>query len=178
MNLEIIKVPNPILKQKAKKVGLIDKSTKKLISDMVETLRKEGGMGLAANQVGKIVRIIVIEARRQQKGKEKQPLIPLTILINPEIINTSPEKEVDIEGCLSIPNIWGEVPRYKWINLKALNGEGKKIKIKARGLFARVLQHEIDHLDGILFTERVKDLSTLHSLDKDGQKIPINLVKL
>lgn len=179
--MKILTVPSPILKEKAKKIGLVDNSVKKIISEMIKTLKKEGGIGLAANQLGKLIRIIVIESKGQlskDKPDVERPIIPLTVLINPEIIETSSEKEPDIEGCLSIPNVWGEVPRYNKVTVKGLDKNGKKIKIKASDLFARVLQHEIDHLDGILFTDRIVDLSTLHTIDKEGNKIPINLPAL
>lgn len=181
MTLEILTVPNKILKEKAKKIGLIDKSIKKIIDEMIKTLEQAGGIGLAAPQIKKLLRIIIIESHGQPsevKPEEKRPVIPLTILVNPEIVEHSQEKETDTEGCLSVPNIWGDVSRYKKVIAKGLDQNGKKIKIKANDLFARVLQHEIDHLDGILFTDKVTDISTLHTIDEEGQKIPINLPKL
>lgn len=179
--LKIITVPNPLLKEKAKKVGSFGNSLKKFISEMIQLLREVNGIGLAAPQLGKPIRIVVIESRgkpSRSKPQEKRPLIPLTILINPEVINHSLEVEEDIEGCLSLPNIWGTVPRYKKVTVKGINERGKGVKIKASGLLARTLQHEIDHLDGILFPQRVEDLSTLHKITSEGEIMPIDLPKL
>ncbi len=180
MILSILTIPNPILKKKAKKVSLIDNSIKEIIGDMVSTLRKVGGAGLAAPQVGKSIRIIIIESKSEDKknNQEKKTTIPLTILINPEIVKHSEEKEKDEEGCLSLPNIWGIVPRYKKITVRGLDRDGKKVKIKASGLLSKVLQHEIDHLNGILFTQRIEDLSTLHKIDPNGEIVKIELPKI
>ncbi len=177
--MKILTAPNPILKNKAKKISSINDGVKKLIKDMVSTLRENSGIGLSAPQIGTPLRLIIIESKgdKNHKGKER-PKIPLIILINPEIIKKSSDEEVTEEGCLSLPGIWGEVPRAKKITVKSLNDKGKLIKIKAEGLGARVLQHEIDHLDGILFPERVVDLSTLHKIDENGEIIPVGLPKL
>ncbi len=181
--LKIITVPSPILRRKAIKIKNIDSSIKDLISHMVETLRKVGGLGLAAPQVGQPIRIAVIESNRKsspkadrldEKNKKSSPKIPLTILINPEIIEYSKETEKSEEGCLSIPEIWGVVERAKSVKVKALNEKGKKVKIKAKDLFARVLQHEIDHLNGILFTDKA-DVNTLHKIGSKGEIIKVKL---
>jgi peptide deformylase len=179
MVLPILTVPNSILNRRAKKIGHIDKSIKKLINDMIETLREKGGIGLAAPQMGKLIRLIVIESKGKKNHKgRKRSIIPVTVLINPEIVKKSDKKETEEEVCLSLPNIWGEVPRYNEVIVKGRNKNGQNIKIKAKGLFARVLQHEIDHLNGILFTQRVEDLSTLHKISKEGEIIKIGIPRL
>jgi peptide deformylase len=179
MVLPILTVPNSILNRRAKKIGHIDKSIKKLINDMIETLREKGGIGLAAPQMGKLIRLIVIESKGKKNHKgRKRSIITVTVLINPEIVKKSDKKETEEEGCLSLPNIWGEVPRYNEVIVKGRNKNGQNIKIKAKGLFARVLQHEIDHLNGILFTQRVEDLSTLHKISKEGEIIKIGIPRL
>jgi len=170
--LSIITVPNPILRQKAKKINPRDPFLKKIIPQMINILRKEKGVGLAAPQVGISLRVIVIESQ-QKNTKNKMLSIPLTVLINPEIIKYSQKITKAEEGCLSIPNIWGVVERPYKVIVKAYNQKNKLIKIKATGFLARVIQHEIDHLNGVLFTDKV-DLNTLHKITPDGQKIKIN----
>lgn len=173
--MEIVKVPSPILRKKSEEVKKIDLRVKGLINDMVKTLREAGGLGLAAPQVSHLLKIIVIESKGgKNKHGEERPIIPLTILINPKVTKCSRETEKDHEGCLSIPEIWGIVERPKLVTIKALNEKGKSIKIKAQELFARSLQHEIDHLNGILFTDKA-DLSTLHKIGPDGEIIKIKL---
>jgi peptide deformylase len=169
-----VKKENSFLRQKAKKVNQ-SFDLKNTIADMVDTLHNEDGIGLAAPQVGEPLRIAVIESRGgKSKSGEEKPKIPLTIIINPEIIKCSKDTERSEEGCLSIPHIWGIVERPELVTVKALDRSGKQIKIKASGLFARALQHEIDHLNGILFTDKV-DLKTLHKITPEGEKIKIDL---
>lgn len=173
--LKIVTVPSGILRRKAVKIKKIDNSIKKIIKDMIETLHKVGGLGIAAPQIGESVQIIVIESKGGKRGNgEKAPKIPLTVLANPEIAEYSKETEKDEEGCLSVPEIWGTVERAKSVTVKALNEKGKKVKIKARDLFARALQHEIDHINGILFTDKA-DLKTLHKIGPKGEIIKIKL---
>lgn len=144
--LEIVKAGNKILKQKAMPVKKIDRKTKQLLDDMAQTLYKAEGVGLAAPQVGVSSRVVVIDAGDG-----------LIELINPVIVEKS-GSETASEGCLSIPGIWGEVERYAEVTVEALNREGKKIRINGKGLLARAFQHEIDHLEGILFIELAKTL--------------------
>jgi len=178
-NLKIITVPNPILSQKAKKVGHIDNSIKKIIDNMIDTLRAGSErVGLAAPQIGIPLKITVIEIKggKLKDGKERQK-IPLTILINPEITEVSKETKEEEEGCLSVPGVWGLVERPKSVTVRTLNERGKLTKIKASDLFARALQHEIDHLNGILFTSKA-DLETLHKITDEGAKIKITPTSL
>lgn len=145
---KIIFVPDEVLRKKAHKVTNFDKDLNDLIDDMVETLRDAPGVGLAAPQVSISQRVIVVEYAENEDQKPK-----LFIVVNPEIVKPSEEKELGIEACLSIPGIAGEVERHSSLTVKGLNRFGKPIKIKASGWLARIFQHEIDHLDGVLFTD-------------------------
>lgn len=150
---EIVKVPDPVLRRKAHKVDEFDKNLQDLIDDMVETMRDEPGVGLAAPQVGISSKVIVVEF-----GDENDPEKPerLYAVVNPEIVSQSEELDLGIEGCLSIPGLVGEVERNASIVVKGLNRHGRPIKIKASGWLARIFQHEIDHLNGVLFTDRAE----------------------
>lgn len=147
---EIITVPHPTLYKNARKVTDFGQDTQDLIDDMVETLRAAPGVGLAAPQVDVPLRLIVVEF-----GDEEDESVPpkLYTLINPEITRHSQETVVGTEGCLSVPNLVGDVERYESITVKGLNRRGKPMKIKAKGWLARIFQHEIDHLSGVIFTE-------------------------
>jgi methionyl-tRNA formyltransferase len=155
----IITVPNQKLFEVASKVtsfGHNSKELKKQIEKMVEILRREGGVGLAANQLGYGNRVVVVEFKDTQKNQETTE-IPLTIFLNPEIIEYGKEWECLEEGCLSIPKIELEVERPSQIKIKYQDINGKKIKAAPKGLLARILQHEIDHLNGIIFTQRLRE---------------------
>ncbi len=155
---EIITPVNPVLRQKAKKVTTFNDSLKVLVDDMVETMRKAPGVGLAAPQVAVGLRVVVIEYADEPEPEDDQPVEPvkpkLYKLVNPEITKVSDELVGGVEGCLSIPGYVGDVTRHKWVHVKALNLQGKPIKIKAEGWLARIFQHEIDHLDGVLFIDK------------------------
>lgn len=145
--LEIRKFKDPVLRQKSEKVKVIDFKVKKLIEDMRETMLKKDGIGLAAPQVGMNKRIIVINPELSDSG--------ISVLINPKIVKKSPQRELGEEGCLSFPGVFLKIKRAKRVEVEAEDINGKNIIIKASGLFSRVLQHEIDHLDGILFFNRL-----------------------
>lgn len=149
--LEIRKYPERILKQKAASIESIDAHTQNLINDMIETMRAARGVGLAANQIGVLKRLCVIDA---STGEEKCPLI---ILINPLIIEKEGTVESD-EGCLSIPGYTTSVKRAESVYVRGLNREGRTIEIEGTGLLARALQHEIDHLDGFLIIDRMSPI--------------------
>ena len=156
---DIITVPNPKLHEVTQKVTSFEKDSNELqmqIRRMVEVLREEGGIGLAANQLGYPNRVITIEFEELDK-KKVEKRIPLTIFINPEIVEYTNEKECFEEGCLSVPKIELEVERPTKFKLKYQNENGRRLKTAPKGLLARILQHEIDHLNGIIFTERVKE---------------------
>ena len=147
--MEIVKEPGKILRKKLKEVKEITPEIKALISDMREKMIEAHGVGLAANQVGQDVQVFVIDAKLAEENE-----VP-DAYINPEISESSKDAGELEEGCLSIPNYWVQIKRAKKIKLKALDENGKKIKIKARGFLARVLQHEYDHLQGMLIKDRV-----------------------
>jgi len=138
---------NPILRQKSKEVEHFTKEVYDLIEQMKRIIVKENALGLAAVQIGVPKRIIVCRVNDEFK-----------IFINPEIKKYSKQTDVLEEGCLSLPNTYGEVERPKTIILQTKNEEGKKIKLKVFGLLSRVIQHEIDHLNGILFTDKAKNI--------------------
>lgn len=156
----IVHLPEPILRRKAKPVTKFDKELQTLIDDMIETMRAAPGVGLAAPQVNIPLRVAVIEYAENEEGEEEEredaPPKPkkLYIIVNPEIVKASPEKVMGVEGCLSIPGLVGEVERHQTIQVKALNRYGKPFKAKVDGWMARIFQHEIDHLNGVLFTDR------------------------
>lgn len=150
--------PSDRLRQKSEPVTSFDESLRKLAADMHETMAEEHGVGLAAPQVGILKRMVVIHIP-EDYGEEGDPEQTLT-LVNPEILKAG-GRELDFEGCLSFPDLIGEVPRYGWVNVRAQDEYGKSRRFKARGILARVIQHEIDHLDGVLFFDRMDDWSTL-----------------
>ncbi|MCG2685885.1 peptide deformylase [Candidatus Parcubacteria bacterium] len=154
MELPIVTVPNKILRQKAKTVVKLDSRVIELAENMSQTLRTQQdpeGVGLAAPQVGQSLRVIVAKEVLAENTESK-----IIALINPKIIKKSREQELGWEGCLSIPNQFGQVDRAQKVKVKFLDTNGKKRVVNTGGFLARVLQHEIDHLDGILFTDKVE----------------------
>jgi len=151
--LDIVTIPEPVLRKKARKVTDFGPALQDLITNMVETMHAAPGVGLAAPQVGVLERVIVVEF-----GDELDDQAPLKLftLVNPEINRYSEESETGVEGCLSIPGFLGEVERAEKVLVKGFNRHGQPVKIKAGGWLARIFQHEIDHLDGILFTDRAE----------------------
>lgn len=142
MELEIRLYPDPILRRRAAPIETIDSKIRALADSMVETLIKRVGYGLAAPQVGVLLRLIVADVEDE-----------LYVLINPEIVEASEERVLGVEGCLSLPGIEAEVERAKTVRVEGLTPEGERVSIQAEDLLARVFQHEIDHLDGILFID-------------------------
>ncbi len=151
--LDIVTIPEQVLRKKARKVTDFGPDLQGLIDDMVETMRQAPGVGLAAPQVNVQSRVIVVEF-----GDEEDEEAPkkLYTLVNPEIVRSSLESELGLEGCLSIPDFVGEVERASAVTIKGQNRRGQPVRIKADGWLARIFQHEIDHLDGILFIDRAK----------------------
>ena len=147
-----------VLRQKARRVPRIDSSIQQLIDDMVETMQQTKGVGLAAPQVGVSLRVVVL----QKPGEE-----PIAI-INPEIVKRAGEQEVT-EGCLSIPGYAGEIKRSVSVTVKGRNRQGKTIRIKATGLMAQVLEHEIDHLDGLLYIDHIEGQDKLHKIETETE---------
>jgi peptide deformylase len=153
----IISLPDPVLRRKAKPVTKFGKELQALVDDMVETMREAPGVGLAAPQVSISERLIVVEYGEEEEDENGEIIEKprkLYVLANPEIVKTSEEKVSGIEGCLSLPGLVGEVERFESVQIKALNRFGKPTRVKAEGWLARIFQHEIDHLDGILFPDR------------------------
>ena len=146
-----------VLRQKAKRVSSIDSSIQRLIDDLVETMQQANGVGLAAPQVGVSLRVVVLQM------PDEQPIA----IINPEIIKRAGEQEVT-EGCLSVPGYFGDIKRAASVTVKGKDREGKAIRIRATGLMAEALEHEIDHLDGILYVDHVEGQDKLH---KVGQPV-------
>ena len=143
--LPIIKYPDPVLRKKCGKIkDPLDSEIQKLITEMIKAMKANNGMGLAAPQVGKLLRLCIIEEDSR-----------LYILINPKIKSRSREKTLGEEGCLSFPGKFLNIKRSEKIKVRCLDKTGKQVKIKASGLLARALQHEIDHLDGVLFIDRI-----------------------
>jgi peptide deformylase len=162
--LPILTQEAPILRQKAKRVGRVDDSIRKLIDDMVETMIAAPGVGLAAPQVGVGLRVIVFKTDQN-----------LHVLVNPEMVKGEGE-QVGMEGCLSVPGYVGEVKRAMRVVARGLNRQGKAVRVKGDGLLARAIQHEIDHLDGILFTDRLTSLETLRKVEPEKEEEVAELV--
>jgi peptide deformylase len=148
---EIVTIPEPVLRKKARKVTDFGPELQTLIDDMVETMREAPGVGLAAPQVASPLRVIVVEFG-DEENEEAPP--KLYTMVNPEIVRVSDEMVVGTEGCLSIPGFIGDVERLEQITVKGQNRHGQPMRVKANGWLARIFQHEIDHLNGVLFTDR------------------------
>ena len=145
---------DPVLRKKAKKVSAIDDSIQRLIDDMIDTMKATSGIGLAAPQVGISLKVAVI-------GVPDEDVI---VLINPDVVKRGGER-ILTEACLSVPGYYGEIVRSKWVRVKALNRHGKEFHVRGEGLLAQALEHEIDHLKGILYIDHLDDPTKL-------QKIP------
>lgn len=153
---EIRKFPDPVLRRKTDRVEKIDKQIERLIDDMIETMHDAPGVGLAANQVGVPLQLAVIDLTTREE-KEKGKNRPITVIINPEIL--SMEGAVfEEEGCLSIPEYAESVKRAARVRVRAQDRTGKVFELDAEGLMAKALQHEIDHLNGLLFVDRLSPL--------------------
>jgi peptide deformylase len=153
----IVSLPDPILRRKARPVTRFDANLQTLIEDMIETMRVAPGVGLAAPQVNVSERLIVVEYAEHEDDEdteEKPARKKLYVMANPEIIKASEETVPGVEGCLSVPGVVGEVERFSMIQVKGLNRHGKPMKLKVEGWLARIFQHEIDHLNGVVFPDR------------------------
>ncbi|TAN32980.1 peptide deformylase [Patescibacteria group bacterium] len=164
MILPILTEPNPLLHKQAKPIAdarIISAEMKKLATDLIETMRAKDGVGLAATQAGRLEQICVVAVDLEKQEKRE------IVLINPRWEKIGLRKETDDEGCLSVPEIFGKVKRYKKIRVFAKNLLGNNLEFVAEDLLARIIQHEVDHLNGILFTEKAKGL---HKIDKSAGK--------
>jgi len=161
--LKVARLGHPVLRQRAELVAPADISSahvQQLIDDMIETMHEYDGAGLAANQVHVPRQIAVIEVGKNPRYPDA-PEIPLTVVINPVVTPLTDETEDGWEGCLSVPDMRGVVPRYTAVRLECLDREGKPVNLVAKEFFARVIQHEIDHLNGIVYVDRIRDMRTL-----------------
>ena len=157
--LQIRTLPDPVLRQKAKKVTKIDDSIQKLIDDMIDTLHADPNRaGLAAPQVGVLLRVAIIEVPEQE----------LVTLINPEVLKREGERVVQ-EGCLSVPGYFGEIKRAVTVKVKAQNRYGKEFRLKAQGLLAQALEQEIEHLDGTLYIDHLESPEKLFEITQEGE---------
>ena len=163
--LPIYEFPHRILRQKAKKVRRIDKSIQRLVDDMIDTVRDANGVGLSANQVGVLRRVIVIQLPEEEEAR---------VYINPEIIHREGEREVE-EGCLSVPGYKGLITRSIWVKAKGLDRTWRLVRLHADGLLAQVLEHEIDHLNGILFFDHLKEHQQLVKLQPEAEEAAVEV---
>ena len=153
--LDIVTFPEPLLRLKSKQVTKFDAELQTLIENMFETMRAAPGVGLAAPQIGESLRLVVVEYTEDEDENAKPKKY---VLVNPEITKRSDEMVTDIEGCLSLPGLAGMVERHEAVTVKAKNRFGKPLKINAEGWLARIFQHEIDHLDGVLYIDRAEEV--------------------
>jgi peptide deformylase len=155
---EILRMGNPILLKESEKVKKFDTpEIHELIKDMIETMKDAQGAGLAAPQVGESIQLVIFGVDKNERYPDAEE-VPFTVLINPVITPLTQEKEDDWEGCLSVPGMRGVVPRYKTINYKGFDQYGNEINRNAEGFHARVVQHECDHLFGILYPSRIENM--------------------
>jgi peptide deformylase len=160
---KIATLGHPVLREVARKLTreeLASPGVQAFIDDLVETMHDANGAGLAANQVYEPVRICAIEVKNNPRYPYK-PNFPLTILVNPEVVPSTDETFMNYEGCLSVPNLRGEVRRFTGVKVRAWDRHGKDIELDIKGLTAGTFQHEVDHLDGKVFLDRVEDTRTL-----------------
>ena len=155
-----------MLRQKAKKVRKIDRSIERLAEDMSETLRHANGVGLAANQVGVLRRVIVIQLPEEEE---------LRVYINPEIVHREGERQVE-EGCLSVPGYKGIITRAVWVKAKGLDRRSRVVRLKADGILAQALEHEIDHLNGILYMDHLKSHEQLIKIEPELEPATAEMV--
>jgi peptide deformylase len=167
--LKIAQMGNPILRIPAEPVKNIQApDIQRLIDDMIETMQEYRGVGLAAPQVHRSLQVVVVEEDEDDSEESDPPAAPI-VLINPRIVPASDQMEEGWEGCLSLPNLRGMVPRYTDIEVRAHDRRGKPLTLKAVDFFARKIQHEHDHLIGTLFLDRMKSLETLTFLEEFGR---------
>lgn len=169
---EILTSEYAVLRQKAKKVKRVDPAINQLIEDMLETMRAAPGVGLAAPQIGVSLRVLVAETPIEDEEGNDTDRMDQIVVINPEIVELKGEQTGE-EGCLSIPGYVGLVKRATHVTIKGLNRKGKEVKIRRSGFPARVLQHEIDHLEGVLFTDRLASPADLYRVGERGERQPI-----
>jgi len=174
---DIITLPNPHLRDKSAKIQVITDDTVKLIDDMTsaaldweDSRPHEISAALAAVQIDQLSRIVIVRSDFDDKKSQS-----FTALINPEIVKYEGDIVADYEGCLSVSNVYGKVPRHSKIRVKALDQQGNELRFKAEGFLARVIQHEIDHTNGIVFIDHIKDdTKAFYTLDDQGELQPLD----
>jgi len=177
---DIITLPNPHLRQRSQKVGLITKDVRQLAADMIaatvdwENSREhELGVALAAVQVDKMLRMVIVRNNFDDKKD-----LSFRVFINPVITKYEGEEVEDLEGCLSIPDIYGKVKRHQKIRLKALNLEGKEIRVNLEGFLSRIIQHEVDHTNGKIFVDHIKNSKkAFYKLNTSGELVELDYEK-
>ena len=177
---DIITLPDPRLRQRSTKVQFVTPEILKLISDMTavaldweDSRPHEISAALSAVQIGHLDRVVIVRSDFDDKGTRE-----FTALINPEIVKYEGEITKDYEGCLSVVGVYGKVPRYSKVRVKALDIEGNEVKFKADGFLAHVIQHEIDHINGIVFIDHIRDeKNAFYTLDQEGELQPLDYAK-
>ena len=163
--MNIITLPDPMLREVCEPVQIGDKSIKKLAHAMAKLMYKTDGVGIAAPQVGLLKRFVVIDCDWIEEDENGRPLKKNALtMINPRIVDHSQETVVNSEGCLSVPGITGDVERWEWVEVECYNEDYELVRYKSDGLFGRCMQHEIDHLDGVTFVDRLEPLARLQVL--------------
>lgn len=177
---DIITIPNPLLRQRSQRIGHIDAEIRELAASMMQATldweanrEHEFGAALAAVQVAKLYRIVVIREDFDDKTNKT-----FAVFINPEIVKTEGQPVEELEGCLSVTDIYGSVARYPKVKIKALNLEGKPVRVTATGFLARVFQHEIDHTNGVVFVDRIENPRKLYQLGADGKFVNLDPTKV
>ena len=160
--LPIVSYPDASLRRRAKRVTNIDGAIQRLIDDMVDTMHEAGGVGLAAPQVGVPLRVLVIEL----PGEET------LVLINPQIVKRTGERLVE-EGCLSVPSYWGDIKRALKVTVKGFDRSGREVRVRGEGLLAQALEHEIDHLNGILYIDHLESMDKLSKVEQGAEAVEI-----
>ena len=163
--MNIITLPDPLLREVCEPVEIGDKSIKKLAKEMAKLMYKTDGVGIAAPQVGLLKRFVVIDCDWVEEDENGRPLKKNALtMINPVIVDHSETRVVNSEGCLSVPGINGDVERWEWVEVECYNENWEKVRYKSDGLFGRCMQHEIDHLDGYTFVDRMPPLARIQAL--------------
>jgi peptide deformylase len=169
----VLRMGEPLLRQVAAPVTRFDAELAALLTDMDDTMRSQSGAGLAAPQIGVGLRVVIFELKDNPRYPHLTP-VPYTVLVNPELTPLDPEQDEGWEGCLSVPGMRGLVPRYRRLRYRGFDAAGAPIDRTVEGFHARVVQHEVDHLDGILYPERVRDLRNFGFEDAlTGQMTPM-----
>ena len=175
--LSIVKIGNPVLREKTAPIplALLKKQEFQIFLDaMVKTMHQAQGVGLAANQVGEGIAAICLECRSNARYPD-HPAVPLQVYVNPKIVHYSKAKVEDWEGCLSIPGYRGPVIRSKEVEFEAYDRHGKKVRKKISGFHARIMQHEVDHINGFFYIDRMKNLKNWMHLDEFAQSFGVKI---